>query len=360
MKIGIACTNALPIPVPPKEIYANQDIAGNLADELVARGHDVTLFAPEGSKTRARLVTFGMLPFSDPRIYGRYQDKRSFSDYEHLFMAKIYDYAEREHFEILHMHLRPLSVAPFAAMSDLPTLLTIHDPLTFPYFRMLELYNSFENINFVSVSLAQRQAIPQLRMCANVYNGIDLSKWKFNPEGGERFCHAGRIIQEKGAHRAMEMAHAMGFGLDIAGFVYDADRHDPASYWNRKVKPLLHGDITLDYLPPEKLSAFYGKAKALLNTLEWEEPFGLVMIEAMACGTPVIAFDRGSVREVVRDGVTGFIVKDEAEMKEAIKNIGRIRREDCRRHVEENFSLGRMAEDYLRAYESILEKKKEK
>lgn len=356
MKIGIACTNALPIPVPRGEIYANQDLAGSLADELAARGFDVTLFAPEGSRTKARLVTFGMLPFSDPRIYERYRDKRSFADYENLFMARIYGYAEENGLDLLHMHLRPLSVAPFAAMSDLPTLSTIHDPLDFPYFKILELYGGSPSLFFSSVSLAQRRAMPQLPMSANVNNGIDLSKWKFNPRGGERFCHAGRVIREKGVHRAMDVAKRLSAGLDIAGFVYDADRHDPESYWSREVMPRLGGDITLDYVPQEKLSDFYGKSKAFLNTLDWEEPFGLVMVEAMACGTPVIALDRGSAREVVKDGVTGFVVEDEAEMIEAVKDIGKIKRSDCRRHVEENFSLGKMAEGYLGAYERILGK----
>jgi glycosyltransferase involved in cell wall biosynthesis len=359
MKIGIACTNALPFPVPHNEIYANQDLAGNLADELATAGHDVTLFAPEGSRTKAQLATFGMLPFSDPRIYERYRDKRSFSDYENLFMAKIYDYAEREKFDLLHMHLRPLSVTPFAAMSPVPTLATIHDPLDFPYFKMLELYDGFPNLSFSSISLSQRRAMPELPMLANVYDGIDLRKWKFDPEGGERFCHAGRVIREKGVHRAMDLAKKLGVGFDIAGFVYDADRHDGDSYWNREVAPRLGGDVTLEYIPQERLPAFYGKSKAFLNTLDWEEPFGLVMVEAMACGTPVIAFDRGSVREVVKDGVTGFVVKDEAEMIEAIREVGKIRRADCRRHAEENFSLGKMAEDYLKAYEKLLARKEQ-
>lgn len=354
MKIGIACTNALPVPVPAGEIYANQDIAGSLADELVGRGYDVTLFASEGSRTKAHLVTFGMLPFSDPSVWTRYRDKRSFADYEHLFMAKVYNFAEENGFDLLHMHLRPLSVTPFAAMSRVPTLSTIHDPLDFPYFKMLELYDGFSRLRFSSISLAQRRAMPELPMLANVYDGVDLSRWEFDPDGGEKLCHAGRVIREKGVHRAMDIAKKLGVGIDIAGFVYDADRHDPESYWSREVEPRLGSDVTLEYIPQEKLPAFYGRSKAFLNTLEWEEPFGLVMVEAMACGTPVIAFDRGSVREVVKDGVTGFIVKDEAEMAEAIKEVGKIKRADCRRHVEDNFSLGKMAEDYLKAYEKLL------
>jgi glycosyltransferase involved in cell wall biosynthesis len=187
-----------------------------------------------------------------------------------------------------------------------------------------------------------------------VYNGIDLKKWKYDADGGDGFCWSGRVIKEKGTHKAMEIAHRMNLKLDMAGFVYDGDKHNEKSYWNQKAKPLLSGDITLKYVPPEELSDFYGRAKAFINTLDWEEPFGLVMVEAMACGTPVIAFNRGSVAEVVKDGVTGFVVNSEEEMMEAIRNIGSIKREDCRRHAEENFSIGKMTENYLAAYDKML------
>ncbi len=354
MKIGIACTNAIPIPVPANEIYANQEIAGWIADELAGRGYDVTLFAPQGSKTKAKLVTFDMLPYSDPKVYGHFMTGRSFSDYENLFMAKIYNYAKLNNFDILHMHLRPLDVLPFAAMSSVPTLQTIHDPLTFQYFKMLELYNEFQNIGLVSVSLAQRKALPRLRIFDNVYNGIDLAKWKYNPAGGNSFCWSGRVIREKGPHKAIEIARKMKLKLNMAGFIYAGDKSDEKSYWNQEVKPLLNDDIKMDYLIQDRMPDFYGSSKAFINTLDWEEPFGLVMIEAMACGTPVIAFNRGSVAEIVKDGVTGFVVETEEEMIEAVKNIDSIKREDCRRHVEENFSIEKMADNYLAAYEKLI------
>jgi glycosyltransferase involved in cell wall biosynthesis len=354
MKIGIACTNVLPVPVPAGEIYANQQLAGELADRLADRGYDVTLFAPEGSVTRAKLVTFGMLPYSDPAIWGHFTSDLSFSDYEHLFMAKIYRHVAEHRFDLVHMHLRPLSVAPFAAMSDVPTLQTIHDPLTFPYFRMLEKYQEFTQLGLVSLSFAQRRAMPELKMFANVYNGIDPDRWQFSPEGGDHFCWSGRCIREKAPHHAIELAHRAGRRIELAGFVYEGDKHNAGSYWNREVRPLLGEDARLDYVAPENLSAFYGRAKALINPLEWEEPFGLVMIEAMACGTPVVAYNRGSVAEVVKDGVTGFVVDTEEEMLQALRNIDSISRSECRRHVEENFSLDRMAQDYAAAYERLI------
>jgi glycosyltransferase involved in cell wall biosynthesis len=354
MKIGIACTNALPVPVPAGEVYANQELAGRIADRLTELGHDVTLFAPVGSITRAKLVTFDMLPYCDPRVYGYFDNDHSFSDYEHLFMAKIYRYAAAQHFDLVHMHLRPLSVAPFAAMSAVPTLQTIHDPLTFPYFRMLEEYDEFAQLGFVSISFSQRKALPGLKFFANVYNGIDLDKWKFNGAGGDHFCWAGRVIREKAPHRAMELIRELGGKLELAGFVYYGDRSDEGSYWNQKVKPLLGEDISLRYVEPENLPAFYGRAKAFINPLEWEEPFGLVMVEAMACGTPVVALNRGAVSEIVRDGVSGFVVDTLDEMRAALGRVDTLSRAACRRHVEENFSLEKMTDEYVGAYQRLL------
>jgi glycosyltransferase involved in cell wall biosynthesis len=346
------------MPVPAGEIYANQELALRLADELADRGEDVTLFAPQGSVTRARLVTFEMLPFCDPRMYTRFRSDRSFSDYEHLFMARIYRYTEDHRFDLLHMHLRPLSVAPFAAAARVPTLQTIHDPLSYEYFKLLELYNDFPQIGFVTLSRAQGKALPGLQLLAQVYNGIDLQKWSFNPVGGDRFCWSGRVIREKAPHRAIAAARRLGTGLDLAGFVYASDRHQTGSYWNTQVRPLLGPDVSLDYVPAADLPAFYGRAKAFINPLDWEEPFGLVMIEAMACGTPVVAFDRGSVREIVQDGVSGFVVQTEEEMAEALRRIDTISRAGCRRYAEEKFSLRKMADDYLAAYKQLIERKR--
>ena len=239
-------------------------------------------------------------------------------------------------------------------MSRIKTFQTVHDPLTFPYFKTLEFYDDFENIGFVSVSLSQRKALPDFHMKYNVYNGIDLDRWKFNPQGGDKFCWSGRVIPEKGTHRAIEIAQKTGAEMHMAGFVYDGDKNNPDSYWNQKVRPLLGDKIRLDYVPKEKLSDFYGNSKAFINTLEWEEPFGLVMIEAMACGTPVIAFNRGSVKEIVKDGVTGFVVDNEDEMIEAVKNIGSISREACRKHVEENFSIKKMVDSYIEIYKEFI------
>ncbi len=354
MKIGIACTNAFTAPPPENEIYANQNIAVWISDELAKRGHDITLFAPIGSKTKAKLVTFNMLPYSDSRVHRVLSAGCSFSDYEHLFMAKIYNYASKNKFDVVHMHLRPLSVVPFSAMSNVLTVQTIHDPLNYKYFKTLELYNSFKQIGFVSISYSQRKALPKLKMIGNVYNGIHLDKWKYNPDKGKYLCWAGRVLPEKGVDIAIKIAKKLNVELKMAGFVYGNDKKDKNSYWNKKVKPNIGGKISLGYLNESQMSSFYGNAKVFINTLQWEEPFGLVMIEAMACGTPVIAFKRGSVPEIIKDGVTGFVVENEKEMIEAIKNIDKIDRAKCRKHVEKYFNAEKMVEGYEKVYGKII------
>jgi glycosyltransferase involved in cell wall biosynthesis len=360
MKIGIACTNAFTIPVPESEIYANQNMAGWIADRLSEKKADVTLFAPKGSRTKAKLVTFGMLPYSDPRVHKVLSAGCSFSDYEHLFMAKIYNYALENKFDVLHMHLRPLSVAPFSAMSKIPTIQTIHDPLNYKYFKILECYNSFKQIGFVSISFSQRKPLPGLKMIGNVYNGISLEKWTFNPKGGKYLCWSGRVLPEKATHIAIKVARKTNIELKMAGYVYNNDKNNPSSYWNKKVKPNLSRKITLEYLQPKEQNYFYGNAKAFINPIQWEEPFGLVMIEAMACGTPVIAFNRGSVPEIVKHGETGFIVNNEKEMIEAIKRIDMIDRRKCRERVEKHFTVEKMVDEYEKVYRKIINKNKTK
>lgn len=356
MKIGIACTNAFTVPPPKNEIYANQTMVGWIADELAKRKRDITLFAPIGSKTKAKLVTFGMLPYSHPQISKILNDGCSFSDYEHLFMAKVYNYAVENKFDALHMHLRPLSVIPFSAMSKVPTIQTIHDPLYYKYFKILESYNGFKQIGFISISHSQRKDLPKLKFIGNVYNGIRVERWKYNPRGGNYLCWAGRVLPEKGADIAIRIAKKLNMELKMAGFVYDNDKNDKNSYWNKEVKPLLNGKITLKYLGLSQMPSFYGNAKVFINTLRWQEPFGLVMIEAMACGTPVVAFNHGSVSEIIKHGKTGFIVENEKEMVEAVKNVDKIDRAECRKHVEKYFTIEKMVDGYERVYGRMIGK----
>ncbi|NOQ68415.1 glycosyltransferase [Patescibacteria group bacterium] len=195
--------------------------------------------------------------------------------------------------------------------------------------------------------------MPDLNYVATVYNGLDIKRFEFKKKHKNYLAFLGRFSFEKGVDTAVKVAAKSGEKIKIAGNIWGN------GFYNEKVEPhLKKGEIeNVGLLGKDKLSDFLGGAKALLFPIRWEEPFGLVMIEAMACGVPVIAFNRGSVSEVVKHGKTGFIVENEEEMIEAIKNIDKIDREECRKHVEENFTVEKMVDGYENAYRKILNKK---
>ncbi|MBU1111113.1 glycosyltransferase family 4 protein [Patescibacteria group bacterium] len=357
MRIGIFCTNNFTYPLPEGVIYANQSVAGALADALAERGEDVTLFAPEGSITKAKLINFGMKPYSDSTVHSKYSDSYF---YEHIMVAKIFRYALKNKLDIIHAHLRPFSVIPAAAVSGVKTLLTIHDNLYYPAYESLSLSYEFKNIQYVALSEAHRRTRTDAPWAGVVHNGIDLEKWRYNQGRGEcpecsgcsgYLCFVGRLMPDKGVDVAVRVALQTGLPLKIAGSIYNEDKE----FYETKVKPNLSEQIEyLGSIGPKEVEKLYRGALALLMPISWEEPFGLVMIEAMACGTPVIAFNRGSVPEIVVDGKIGFIVKNEKLMVSAVKKIGTINRSKCREWVEEKFSVERMAENYLGLYSKLL------
>ncbi|MCK5085412.1 glycosyltransferase family 4 protein, partial [Candidatus Parcubacteria bacterium] len=206
--------------------------------------------------------------------------------------------------------------------------------------------------NYVSISNNQRKGMPDLNYAATVYNGLDIEKFKFQKKHKNYLAFLGRFSSEKGVDTAVKVAAKSGEKIKIAGNIWGN------GFYNEKVKPYLKkGEIeNVGLLREDQLSDFLGGAKALLFPIRWEEPFGLVMIEAMACGVPVIAFNRGSAPEVIKHGKTGFIVENEEEMIEAIKNIDKIDREDCRKHIEGNFTVGKMVDGYEDVYGKILKK----
>lgn len=357
MKVGIYCTNNYIYPVPPGTIYANMTVAGDLVDSLVELGQDVTFFAPEGTQTRAKLVTFGMKPFSSPEIYSAYPHKSASYEYENLMMIQALNYLEENHFDLFHSHCRPFSVAGYASLKPkLPTLISVHDPLTDSGYNIISHYQKFKNLHFVSLSLSQQKPRPEINWAGSVSNGLDLNQWSYSPGPGKYLLFVGRIMEEKGVDIAVQVALKTGMDLKIAGTVYPDDQ----DFFDEKIKPFLNDKITyLGGLPREDLAPLYGNAVALLMPIRWPEPFGLVMIEAMACGTPVIASNFGSVPEIIVDGKTGYIVEDSLNIDafaSAIQKISSIKRENCRKRVEKNFTLSKMATNYLNLYQNLLER----
>jgi glycosyltransferase involved in cell wall biosynthesis len=330
--------------VPPRLYGGTERIASYLCDELVAQGHDVTLYASAESQTSARLV-----PCCDQAL--RLDcSVRDVIPYYMLMMDKVRGMAGQ--FDILHFHIDQFHFPVFRKISH-KTVTTLHGRQDLPDLKRL--YAGFAEMPLVSISNAQRTPLPDVSFIGNVAHGLprDLLAPSLNARGGY-LAFLGRIAPEKRVDRAVEIARAVGLPLKIAAKV---DRVDE-EYFRCAIEPLL-GQPGIEYIgeiDDRAKSKFLGDARALLFPIEWPEPFGLVMIEAMACGTPVLAFNRGAVAEVVENGVTGYVVES---VGEAICKIGRVLaldRGQVRRRFEERFTASRMTRDYLGIYAHLLEK----
>jgi glycosyltransferase involved in cell wall biosynthesis len=256
----------------------------------------------------------------------------------------------RGDFDLLHFHLDYYPFSLFSRQST-PFVTTLHGRLDLPEHQPV--FNAFPSVPVVSISNAQRRPLPQVRWVRTVLHGLPERLLTPQPITPSYFAFLGRIAPEKGVDRAIQIAQHCGVPLKIAAKVDNADR----DYYQEKIRPLL-GATNTEYIgeiSDGEKSAFLSGAIALLVPIDWPEPFGLVMIEAMACGTPVIAFNRGSVPEVVDDGLTGFIVEDEISAIGAVDRLSQLPRERIRKRFEERFTARRMAQDYLAVYRNLIE-----
>ncbi len=345
--IEIAQISSFEEVVPPKKYGGTELVVHNLTEELVRRGHKVTLFALGGSKTSAKLIQ--VYPYS---LKVRTMDLKTRESYKLIGVGKILEYIKNHHFDLLHNHIG-WRVLAFSSLVDIPMVTTLHGPLNIKYQRLV--FGNKKNHPFVSISNSQRRFFPGLNYVATVYNGIKVEDFIFNNDPDDYLAFLGRISPEKGVVQAIKVAKAAREKLLIAAKIDPVDRE----YWEKKVKPLVDGKQIkfLGELGHKDKVRLLENAKVLLDPINWEEPFGLVMPEAMACGTPVIAPRRASVPEIVVNGKTGFIVSQKhmiSEMVKAIKKIDRIKREDCRKHVEKNFTIKKMVDGYEKVYYKIL------
>ena len=327
--------------VPPKLYGGTERVVYSLTEELVALGHDVTLFASGDSTTSAKLDA----PW--PRALRLDPDIR---DWVATYALLIEYVRERAHlFDVLHFHIDYWPNSVFTRQST-PFLTTLHGRLDLPEFAAV--YRSFPSVPLISISDSQRRPLPDLNWAATVHHGIPAGLLRPVPAEPSYFAFLGRISPEKGIERAIRIARAAGVKLKVAAKVDNADR----AYYEREVAPLLT-DANVEFIGEindAQKPAFLSGARALLFPIDWPEPFGLVMIEAMACGCPVIAFRRGSVPEVMDDGVTGFIVDDVDEAGAAVGRLPTIDRANVRRVFERRWTARRMAEDYVDVYERLI------
>lgn len=327
--------------VPPKLYGGTERVVSYLTEELVRQGHDVTLFASGDSETSARLVrccdtALRLDPaVKEPLVY-------------HVLMLE--QLRQRiDQFDVLHFHIDLLH-APLIRPIAGRTLTTQHGRLDLP--DLAPFYRAFSDLPLVAVSHDQRRYLRHANWVGTVHHGLPRDLLAFHPNGGGYLAFLGRIAPEKGPNRAIEIAARSGMPLKIAAKVDPVDQ----TYWEEHIRPMVESHANVEFIgeiPEREKSGFLGQAAALLFPVDWPEPFGLVMIEAMACGTPVIAFRRGSVPEIVTDGVSGFVVDTVEEAVAAARRIATLDRAKVRAEFERRFTVERMAREYLEIYAKL-------
>lgn len=330
--------------VPPKLYGGTERVVSWLTEELVALGHQVTLFASGDSRTSARLEATWPRAL---RLDGAVRDPNALHT---VMLERVRRKCDDEEFDCLHFHL---DYYPFSLFQRQPTpfLTTLHGRLDLPEHQPV--FHTFK-VPVVSISNAQRRPVPQANWVSTIHHGLPETLLTPLPITPSYLAVLGRIAPEKGVDRAIRIATRCGIPLKIAAKV---DRTDQ-DYYDEVVRPMIEGNPLVEYIGEigdREKSVFMSGAMALLLPIDWPEPFGLVMIEAMACGTPVVAYNRGSVPEIVDEGKTGFIVEDEISAAAAVNRIATLDRADVRRVFERRFTARRMAEDYLAAYRSLIE-----
>jgi glycosyltransferase involved in cell wall biosynthesis len=328
--------------IPPKLYGGTERVVSWLTEELIALGHEVTLFASGDSVTSAQLDAVWPRAL---RLDGAVRDPNAL---HMLMLERVYQRAAD--FDFLHFHLDYYPFSLFSRQSA-PFVTTLHGRLDLPEHQPV--FDAFSSVPVVSISNAQRRPLPQARWVRTVHQG--LPEWLLTPRPvtPSYFAFLGRIAPEKGIDRAIRIAQHCGVPLKIAAKVDNVDRE----YFDEQIHPMIKsGNVEyIGEINDQQKSEFLSGAIVLLVPIDWPEPFGLVMIEAMACGTPVIAFNRGSVPEVIDDGLTGFIVEDINGAIGAVDRLGHLSREKIRLQFEERFTARRMAQDYLAVYRSLMD-----
>lgn len=331
--------------VPPRHYGGTERVVSYLTEELVRQGHRVTLYASGDSVTSAELVSIvpQALRLGGGSAGGAVDDFTA----PHVLMLERVAERARE-FDIVHYHIGYLHF-PLSRRLQVPHLTTLHGRLDLP--ELQPLFRAFNDLPVVSISNHQRHPVEFANWVATVYHGLPANLYELGTGRGDYLAFLGRISPEKRVDRAIQLAERVGMELRIAAKVDDADR----DYFDERIRPMLqHSRVRfIGEIGEADKSAFLGDARALIFPIEWPEPFGLVMVEAMACGTPVVAFRRGSVPEIIKDGETGFIVDSVDGAVAALQKLDSLDRAQCRRAFEARYLTERMAEEYVAVYRRL-------
>jgi glycosyltransferase involved in cell wall biosynthesis len=328
--------------VPPKLYGGTERIVSYVTEELVRMGHDVTLFASGDSETAARLEA--VCPQALRLNTGIFNRDAPMIMLQERALGAVGD------FDVIHSHLDFLGF-PLARRNSVPVVTTLHGRLDLP--ELEPVFREYSEMPLVSISHAQRRPLSWANWQATIHHGLPRDLYTFHPKSQGYLAFLGRISPEKRPDQAIEIAKRTGLPLRIAAKVDPADQQ----YYQSEIEPLLDHPLVefLGEISDTEKDDFIGNALALVCPYDWPEPFGLVLIEALACGTPVLAYRRGSIPEIIDDGITGFVCESLAEMAEAVERLPLIDRSRCRSAFEERFTADRMARDYVALYERIIE-----
>jgi glycosyltransferase involved in cell wall biosynthesis len=327
--------------VPPRQYGGTERVVSYLTEELVQQGHDVTLYASGDSVTAARLVAMC------PQSLWNDRDCHDTLPHHVRLLNRVAEDAHR--YDVIHFHCDYLHF-PYVARFGIPTVTTLHGPL----FRHDHeaLFRENENVPLVSISNDQRVPLPWANWQATVYHGLPRNLLQCHETSGDYLAFLGRFSPEKGLDTAIEIARRAGMHLKVAAKMYSEEK----TYFDETIAPLLKSSPWVEYVGEvndQEKNDFLGNAKALIFPINWSEPFGLVMIESLACGTPVVAYRRGSVPEVIHDGETGYIVDGIDGAVAALQQIDRIKRRDCRIDFERRFDAAQMAKNYVAVFQRL-------
>jgi glycosyltransferase involved in cell wall biosynthesis len=339
------------VKIPPSKYGGTERVIHALTEELVSRGHEVTLFASGDSTTSARLVSVTKRAVSS--ILPKKENEKVFDIYAPTVLNVLnigQAYRMQDEFDIIHDHTVqnfPMSV-PLADAAHTPVVATLHGAFTESNCKLFE---SYSRPNYVSISYAQRKNGANIKYVGNVYNGLSMEAYPFKASHKGYLLYIGRISLEKGVHFAIQTAKALQMPLIIAG----PPDSNYKSYIKKTIVPQLTDTIRwIGEVNEKERNKLMSNAFAVLHPVIWPEPFGLTIIESMACGAPVIGFKKGSISELIKNGVSGYVVKNVEEMIGAVKRVSVINRAECRRYALQNFSASRMAQGYEEIYEKTL------